>query len=511
VKRIFDALAGGPFDLVIVGGGITGAGVALDAVLRGFSVALIDKGDFASATSSASSKLVHGGLRYLEHGDFLLVREALHERRRLLPNAPHLVWPLPFVLPFYAGARVPPWQWRLGLTLYDLLAGSGNLRPSRGLPRYRLCREFPSLRRAGLVGGAEYHDAGMDDARLCVEVVRTAAGLGAVVCNYAEAVAFERAGGTITGVRVLDRVGGGEVTVRARQVLNATGPWVDAVCRLAGDEGEPHLRPTKGVHLVAPGRGLTSAFLLLHPADGRVFFVIPWLGKTLVGTTDTFPDAGPDHLTVTPQEVDYLLQGFAHHFDPPLGPADVLSTFVGLRPLVRARPGEPSRLSREHKVFASPSGLLSVAGGKYTTYRHLAELVTDEVARRLGRRRPCRTRSFRLDGAPPGPWPEFAAAEAGGLRTRFGLTADAARHLVSRYGRRARDVAAYAAADPSLAAPVVPGEPDLRAEFAYHRDHEMAVTEADCLLRRTRLGLFCPGAAASRTFCTAGSRKVACT
>jgi glycerol-3-phosphate dehydrogenase len=504
MKRDIAALRDETYDLAIIGGGITGAGVALDATLRGFRVALIDKGDFASGTSSVSSKLVHGGLRYLEHGEFHLVYEALQERRLLLHNAPHLVHPLRFVIPFYEGARVAPWKWRLGLGLYDLLAGRGNLRRSRRLPRRRLREEFPALAATGLLGGADYHDAQMDDARLCLEVVRTAAIQGARVANHVEAVAFEQREGRISGVRAVDRVGGAEFMVRARQVLNATGPWVDAVCRLAGDTSGPHLQPTKGVHLVLPDLGLRSAFLLLHPQDGRVFFVIPWCPvgppgsgptRTLLGTTDTAGHESPDTLDVTPQETAYLLEGFAHHFTTSLGPGDALSAFAGLRPLIRSRPGEPSSLTREFRIFDSPSGLLSVAGGKYTTYRHMAELITDAVAGRLGRSRRCRTRRFRLDGAPPSAWDRFAAGEVAFLRQRHGLDEAAAWHLVRRYGTRCRDVAAYLERDPALAGPVAVGEPDLRVEWAYQRDQEMALFPADHLLRRTRLGLFRPSAA----------------
>ena len=308
MRRDVGALEGVRFDLLVLGGGITGAGVALDAATRGLRVALIDKGDFAGGTSSVSSKLVHGGLRYLEHGDFALVHEALRERRRLLHNAPHLVWPLRFVIPFRAGARVPGWKWRLGLTLYDALAGRDNLSRSRPLSRAALLQQFPTLQAGGLRGGAAYFDAQMDDARLCVEVLQTAAGHGATVANYVEATAFEFDGGRIRGVRALDHVGGGTLTITARQVLNATGPWVDAVCRMAGDERQTHLQPTKGVHVIVPDCGLDAAFVLLHPADGRVLFVIPWLGKTLIGTTDTLTAAGPDHLNVQPDEIAYLLQ-----------------------------------------------------------------------------------------------------------------------------------------------------------------------------------------------------------
>jgi glycerol-3-phosphate dehydrogenase len=492
MKRRVEALTDGPFDLLILGGGITGAGVALDAVLRGLRVALIDKGDFAGGTSSLSSKLIHGGLRYLEHGDVRLVYEALHERGRLLHNAPHLVHPLRFVLPFYVGARVPPWKFRIGLLLYDLLAGTRNLQRSRATTSRRLQQEFAGLRPAGLLGGAEYFDAQMDDARLCLEVIRTAALHGAVIANYVEAIGFEKTGGLIRGIRAVDHLRGRDFLIGARQVLNATGPWGDAVRRLAGDDDEPLLRPTKGVHLLAAGRGLKAAFLLLHPADGRVFFVIPWLNKTLLGTTDTAWDNPPDQVAVTPEDVRYLLDGHNHYFHPPLLEKEVLGRFAGLRPLIRARPGEPSDLSREFHLAASPSGLLTAAGGKYTTYRSMAEVITDTIVRRLGLARRCRTRSLRLDGAPPAAWRPFAAATTAALQQQHGLDEESARHLVHRYGRRAVEVMDYLVADKTLGKRVIPEEPDLLAEFAYQRDHEMAQTPADFLLRRTRLGLFHP-------------------
>jgi glycerol-3-phosphate dehydrogenase len=492
MNRRLDLLAEQDFDLLILGGGITGAGVALDAATRGLRVALIDKGDFASGTSSVSSKLVHGGLRYLEYGDLRLVYEAQHERHRLLRNAPHQVWPLRFVMPFYQGSRLPPWKGRAGLLLYDLLAGAGNIRRSRALSALALRRELPGLRGSGLVGGAEFSDAQMDDARLCVEVVRTAALHGALATNYVEAVGFEKTAGRITGVQAVDRLGGAAIAIRARQVLNATDPWGDAVRRLAGEESGPLLHPTKGVHLVAPGRDLPAAFLLLHPADGRVFFVIPWLGKTLIGTTDTECDDSPDQLKITPADIDYLLEGHNHYFAPGLKADELLSQFVGLRPLLRSRPGDPSALSREFHLSASPSGLLSVAGGKYTTYRHMAEVITDAVARRLGVRRRCRTRALPLDGTPRGDWPTFVAAEVRRLGVVYGLDEDAARHLVGRYGRRAEDVVGLGQDQPELWQPIVVGEPDLRAELVYQRRREMAQEPADFLLRRTRLGLFHP-------------------
>ncbi|OAI48568.1 hypothetical protein AYO44_18740, partial [Planctomycetaceae bacterium SCGC AG-212-F19] len=419
MQRALASLAGEPFDLLVLGGGITGAGIALDAVLRGFRVALIDKGDFACGTSSVSSKLIHGGLRYLEHGDFRLVAEAMTERRHLLRNAPHLVRPLRFVIPFYRRARLAPWQWRIGLTLYDLLAGRGNLERSRPLDGAGVGARCPTLCLQGLRGGAVYCDAQMDDARLCIEVLRTAARHGACVANYVEAVGFLKHDGHIIGVRAVDRIAGGELVIRAFQVVNATGPWLDAVCQLAGDARGPYLRPTKGVHVIVPNRArLKVALLLLHPDDGRVFFVIPWprypdafgiLGSDhlLVGTTDSFAEVSPDRLTVTEQDVAYLLAGHNAFLGPPLSPEHVQGSFAGLRPLVRAAAGSPSALSREFRLIEAPDGLISVAGGKYTTYRHMAEVVTDVVARRLGRLRTCRTSTCPLDGAPAEPWDAF--------------------------------------------------------------------------------------------------------
>jgi glycerol-3-phosphate dehydrogenase len=491
LKREVNSLRNQRFDLLIVGGGITGAGVALDATLRGFRTAIIDKGDFASGTSSVSSKLIHGGLRYLEHGSFHLVYEALHERRLLLQNAFPYVRPLRFVIPFYRRSRMPAWKARAGLVLYDLLAGLSNLRRSRPLSTRILCEEFPGIQNDQLQGGAEYHDAQMDDARLCLSVVRTAAREGARVANYVQAIAFEKREGKIVSVRAQDQMTGAEFDIRARQVLNATGPWTDEISRLAGDVAEPLLQPTKGVHLIVSGKNLDGALLLLHPADGRVFFVIPWMQKTLIGTTDTISDEGPDSLSVTKAEINYLLEGYNRYFRTALQSSDVLGTFVGLRPLMRSNGRNPSSLSREYRIVESSSGLISVAGGKYTTYRRMAEVITDKIANRLGRRGTCRTRQFLLEGALRDS--SRLSSEIELIKQRCPtLNESSARHLISRYGQRARDVIPYLTADSRASTPIVPGEPDLRGELAYQRDHEMAIRPADFVLRRTRLGLFHP-------------------
>ncbi len=494
MKRDLDQFRHREFDLLVIGGGITGAGAALDAAARGLQVALVEKGDFAGGTSSVSSKLVHGGFRYLEHGQFRWVRESLQERRCLLANAPHLVQPLAFVVPIYQDSRVPRWKLRLGLTCYDWLAGEANLGRSRPLTCRVIKRAVPWLRTEGLIGGAGYWDAQMEDARLCLEVVATAAASGACVANYLEVVGFQYANGLISGAAVVDRLSQDRFFIGARQVLNASGPWVSSLCRLARDSATAVLRPTKGVHVILPGLGLSAALLLFHPRDGRVFFVIPWLRRTLVGTTDTECDESPDHLSVCREDIDYLLEGLNHFFRSAPGPEAVINTFAGLRPLLAAEADGPSALPREHRIFRSSNGLLSVAGGKYTTYRLMAEEIVDEVERALGKRsyRRGATRRLKLHGVPDEDWPRYFNRTWRELERSFAVSPVTAQHLVRRYGSYARAVAAYVAKDKSLAAPIIAGEPDLSAELAYQRDQEMAIYPDDHLLRRTRLGLFHP-------------------
>jgi glycerol-3-phosphate dehydrogenase len=527
MHRDIAALRQGSFDLVILGGGITGAGAALDAARRGWRIALIDKGDFASGTSSASSKLIHGGLRYLEYGHFSLVHEALRERALLLVNAPHLVRPLPFIVPFYRGQRIGAWQWRLGLTLYDLLAGRANITRSRSCSLPYLRRHAPSLRAQGLLGGALFADALMDDARLCLAVLQTAARHGACLANYVEAVGFEKHHGTIAGVWAHDRLGGEPFLLRGRIVLNATGPWGDAVARLAGDEEGPYLQPTKGVHLIVPRRHATppgppfprggvspstplerggansppweggagggdAAFVLLHPRDGRVFFVIPWHGKTLIGTTDTFADAGPDLLEVRPEEIAYLLEAYNHYFNPGLGQEAVMGSFAGLRPLMRALPGNPSAMPREFRLVAGKSGLVTVVGGKYTTFRQMAETIVDFLGQRLGRSRRCRTKGLPLEGTPPEPWQPFFERTVAEIQRRLPIPFDSACHLVNRYGNRIGGVLRTMGAAPDGWQRLHPAEPDLLGELAYQREQEMALFPTDLLLRRSRIGMYRP-------------------
>jgi glycerol-3-phosphate dehydrogenase len=327
----------------------------------------------------------------------------------------------------------------------------------------------------------------MDDARLCLAVLQTAWRHGAVIANYVEASGFEMEHGAIAGVRVRDHVSGREFVIRSRAVLNAAGPGTDAVCRLAGDE-QPHLQPTKGVHIIVPARGFEHAFTLLHPRDGRVFFVIPWFGKTLIGTTDTFPDA--DALHVKSTEIAYLLEGFHHYFEQSLSEADVMGSFAGLRPLLRSRPGEPSSLSREFRLELGPSGLWTALGGKYTTFRSMAETIVDTIGPRLGKTRHCRTQTLPLEGTPSEPWHLFAAKTLTRIERQYPQAVVSASHLLYRYGDRVDDVLRAIATTPDGFARLHADEPDLVGEQSWQRAEEMAIYPGDFLLRRTRIGMW---------------------
>jgi glycerol-3-phosphate dehydrogenase len=500
MERNLELLEQKHFDLLIIGGGITGAGVALDAASRGLQVALVEKNDFASATSSASSKLVHGGLRYLEYGQFRLVYEALSERRILLQNAPHLVKPLRFILPFYRGSRLPAWKGRVGLWCYDLLTGSQNLQHSRRVSPIQLQRSFPSLVSKNLLGGAEYYDAQMDDARLCLEVLSTAWQKGAKVANYLRVTGLETVNQRIQGAWVHDPFTDRTFLIRASRVLNATGPWVDAIVELAGGTRKPnYLQPTKGVHIILDGKPFAeggsllsreTAFTLLHPMDGRVFFVMPWMGRTLIGTTDTFTDQSADLLTVTPEEEKYLLDGYNAYFQPTLHPEAIRGRFAGLRPLLKSSPHEPSARSREYRILDGPNGLVSVAGGKWTTYRHMAEVITDTVLDHLGDKRPCTTRSIPLIGTPSGSWQSFMETEPSRLSTQQGIDLELAKHLVYRYGKQAEKVIEYIRGSEKGWDRIIPNESDVRGEWDFQRAEEMAMNREDHLLRRSRIGMW---------------------
>lgn len=391
-----------PWDIVIIGGGATGLGVALDAATRGYRTALVEARDFAHGTSSRSTKLIHGGVRYLRSGNIGLVRRALHERTLLRRNAPHLVNDLGFVIPAYA------WHERLyygtGLKLYDLLAGSAAV-PSQVLDREEALRLTPTLVTQGLRGGVLYHDAQFDDARLALTLAATANRAGAMLANYVTALALHQSAGRITSVQIRDEESGREFALKARVVVNAAGVGCDSIRRLEDPSRRPILMPSQGAHIVLPARFLPGRHAVMIPKtpDGRVLFAIPWLGRVLVGTTDTPVsqiDAEPRPMA---EEIAFLLEHVGRYLSPAPTRADVLSTFAGLRPLVRSSVSRStSQLSRDHVIEVSPAGLVTITGGKWTTFREMAEDTVDRAAVVAGlAARPCRTATMALDATKP--------------------------------------------------------------------------------------------------------------
>jgi glycerol-3-phosphate dehydrogenase len=492
------ALAREPFDLLVIGGGINGAGIARDAAMRGLRTALVERGDFACGTSSRSSKLIHGGLRYLEQGHVRLVLEAVRERERLRTLAPHLVRPQEFIVPVYRDGPVGFFKLAAGLILYDVLAGFWSVKKHSMLGCRRLVAAEPKLRREGLVGGGRYWDYRTDDARLVLETALAAAREGAVVVSYAEVAGFLEEGGRIAGARVVDRVSGRELEVHARVVVNAAGPWVDEVAALDAP-GPRRLRLTKGVHVVVPRArvGHNAAIVLRAVRDGRVMFVIPWGEHSLVGTTDTdFPGGPEQEPAVEPDDVAYLLETVNHYFpESRLGAGDVVSAFAGLRPLIAPPEGSaagPSDVSREEEIFESPRGLVTIAGGKLTAFRLIAETVVDRVIAALRRsgdtRRFARSKTAVVPLPGGGSAPELLAAAAIS-HDGHGLAPAVITHLADRYGTRLDEVMGFVVSDRKLARPIVDGLPDPRAEVAQAVEHEWGLTLEDVLRRRTQVAL----------------------
>lgn len=475
------------FDLLVIGGGINGAGVAREAALRGIRTVAVDKGDFGSGTSSRSSKLIHGGFRYLETGDFGLVLEASRERdllRRRL--APHLVRPLRFFFPVYRGGPLRLWKLRAGLMLYDVLSAFRNIQRHRGVPRARAAAIEPELRSEGLCGGALYYDCFTDDARLVLETVLSAQEAGATCLNYVCVEALEKDGGRLAGAMLRDLDDeGGSFRLRARSIVNAAGPWLDRIRALDDSSVPAVLRPTKGVHLVLPRQrvGNRDAIVLNSVRDGRILFVIPWEEHTLVGTTDTDFDGSPDRLTVEPQDLAYLLETLNFYFPQArLDERDVVASFAGLRPLVGGSPrGTPSAVSREEALFESASGLISLGGGKLTTYRRVAIKVVDAVARRLREAHGIEVKRRSRTELQPLPGATMPVAEAS--------SGDLAGRLHARYGSRAGAVLALVEAGPELGAPLSAGSPDAKAEASFAARAELAVKVEDVLRRRTGVAL----------------------
>lgn len=487
--RMLARLTDETFDVVVIGGGITGAGVALDAASRGLRTALVEADDFAAGTSSKSSKLIHGGLRYLQNGDVRLVYEALHERQRLRRNAPHLVELLPFMIPILTKdgliprrvARALGWA----MWMYDLTGGFRIGKLHKRLSAEEAFEHLPTMSRERIAGGYLYYDATADDARLVLTVLRTAAEHGAAIANRCRVVGLTKGDdGQADGV-VIDGGDGQRRIVRATVVVNATGVWADEIRQMEDGIDPDSIRPAKGVHLTVPWEKVRNdiAAVIPVPGDKRSLFVVPWgrradgtFEHTYVGTTDTDYQGRLDDPPCTADDVAYVLRALNAAVTTDVTTDDVTGVWAGLRPLVKsATSGRTADLSRRHRVTVGPAGVVGIAGGKLTTYREMAEDTVGEVLERLDRKARCRTKRLRLLGADG-----YEQAEPG---TRQ-------RHLGSRYGTLAGEIDSLIAADPSLGEPLVPGQPHLRAEAVYAVRHEMATTLVDVLTRRLRVHLF---------------------
>jgi glycerol-3-phosphate dehydrogenase len=495
------------YDLLIVGGGINGAGAAREAAQRGLKVLLVEARDFAFGASSRSTKLAHGGLRYLETYDFKLVAESLKERRILAEVlAPHLVRPLPFLVPVYKGDKRPAWMIRAGLWLYDLLAlgGDGLIHWHRWLGKKAALEALPHLAPEGLKGLAQYWDCQMDDARITLENVLDAQRLGAKALNYCALQGVQVLREGEVQARLQDEESGLEADVRAKLMVVCAGPWTDSVFESLGlGSASPKVKPTKGIHLITKPLSEDQALLVPARSDGRVFFVIPWLlegqAASLIGTTDTDFNGDPAQVRAEEDEIGYLLKETARVLPGAcLGRSDVLSTYAGLRPLSApppARSGSNGIISREHHFWEEP-GVLAVTGGKYTTYRSLCESLVDRAGKRLGRQLPAsRSAKLPLPGAPK----DTAARErfkllGRSLEAEFDLAPETAALLVQHYGIRSQDVAALTRENPELKKPLAPdsGSPAILAMAAWSARHELVVHLADFYLRRNHLGLCLP-------------------
>jgi glycerol-3-phosphate dehydrogenase len=483
--------SGEELDLLVIGGGVVGAGVALDAATRGLRTGLVEARDWASGTSSRSSKLVHGGLRYLEMLDFRLVAEALAERSLLLQRlAPHLVRPVPFLYPLQHRAWERPYV-GAGIALYDgmsLLAGTRSGLPRhRHLSRRRALREAPALRPDALVGAVQYWDAQVDDARHTMFLARTASAYGALCANRARVVGLLRQGERVTGAVVRDLETGTDLQVRAKQVVNATGVWTDDTQAFAGTRGQFQVRASKGVHLLVPRDRIQSSTGLVLRTATSVLFVIPWGRHWIVGTTDTDWALDKSHPAVSARDVDYLLEQANRVLAQPLCKQDVEGVYAGLRPLLHGESDVTSKLSREHTVAHPVPGLVVVAGGKYTTYRVMAKDAVDEAVRALDAGvPPCVTEDVPLLGAEgyPALW-----NQRGALAERSGLHRARVEHLLQRYGSLVHEVLALLAEDPSLAEPLPGADDYLQVEAVYAVVAEGARHLDDVLTRRTRASI----------------------
>jgi glycerol-3-phosphate dehydrogenase len=476
------------FDILVIGGGATGTGIALDAATRGLKVALVERDDFASGTSSKSTKLIHGGVRYLEtavktfdKGQFNLVRDALHERATLLKIAPHLTRPLAILTPLYKWYEGP--YYRIGLKIYDWLAGRTNLFPSRWMGRKEALAQFPKLKSQGLKGGVVYSDGQFDDARMNVTLALTAAEEGAVVVNHLEVTSLLHENGKLAGASLQDRIGGERFDVKAKVIINATGPFADALRLMDDPSAKPLLSASSGVHVVLHERFCPPNTGLLVPKtdDGRVLFFLPWLGHTLVGTTDN-PALITKDPKPTEEDIQYILKHVKKYLGIEVKRDEVMAAWSGLRPLVSdPKAADTAKLSRDHFVQVSDSGLITITGGKWTTYRKMAFDTVNEAVKRWGLKAlPSRTESTILAGGK-----NFRREEREELETKYGFPKEVAHHLNRSYGDRAGEIVKLAGE--GYGARLSPDHPYLEADVIHAVRKEGAQTAVDVLARRLRL------------------------
>ena len=483
------------FDVCVIGGGATGAGCALDAQLRGLKTVLIEGGDFASATSSSSTKLVHGGVRYLQQavadldaGQYRVVKRALHERKITLTNAPFLAHPLELLVPCYSQSEIM--YFRIGMKMYDWISGKGMLFPSRHLSVDESVRRMPMLSTQGLVGTIAYADGQFDDSRYDITLIQTLLESGGEALNYARVVSLgKNASGKVAEARVTDQMTQQSFVVKAKVFLNATGPFSDSIREMAHPGIEKRLRLAKGVHVLFPVDAIASHDALLIPKtdDGRVIFAIPWMGRLLVGTTDDEAHPG-DEMVVLRSEVEYLLRHLNRYLVHPLTIDQLVSAFAGVRPLVKSKDAlNTKKLIRDHEVeLDEESGLVSVLGGKWTTYRAMAEDAIDTAQQYAGY--PvggCRTADYPLTGSAGWSRDYWEIIEA-----RYHVSRNTAKHLSQKYGTNAVKVLDLISQDPGLETPIVEGQPPIQAEIVYGVRHEMALSIEDVLARRIGLQLY---------------------
>jgi glycerol-3-phosphate dehydrogenase len=484
LERLAATSAEQPFDVLVVGGGITGAGIALDAAARGLSVGLVERSDFASGTSSKSSKLIHGGLRYLEQREFALMREACTERDLLRRLAPHLVEPIPMALPIPDRKRRV--QFGVGLWAYDALASFKNMKVHRHLSGPETEALVPALPPGKVRGGFLFYDAITDDVRLVMENLVAASERGAVVCNYTE-VRDLVGGADICSAQVRDVVAGTDLEIFARRVIVATGVWADRLEQQARPGAQARLRPSKGIHLLFRREAVPIAETAAFIPDAtrkRMLFVLPWLDAVLVGTTDTTYEGSLDHPTVEEDDRNYVLDSLNGVFGLGLTPEDIAGAYAGLRPLIQGKAGSTADLSRKHAVYDIAKGIIGITGGKMTTYRRMALDATDRVAADLGNHQKSQTKWIRLGTSNLDELRAEAARRSGAL----GLSPEITHNLVRCYGDRARDVLSIAESE-SATALIAPGYMPIAAEAVYTARHEMAAHLSDFLARRTRLAI----------------------